>query len=160
MKQLTHSTTSNFNMSNFSKKIYSYFDIAKKASLESDHDRFNIGAIVVYNGKIISTGFSSNKSHPLQMRLNEFRLFSPSCTFIHNHSIHAEVMAITNASKILSENEFKNIKLFVYRTVKKTGLYGMCRPCKGCMELINRKKIKHIYYTTDVGYAYEQLIYN
>jgi len=33
----------------------------------------------------------------------------------------------------------------------------MARPCAGCMAAIRKFGIKNVYYTTDMGYAYERL---
>ena len=147
-------------MSWLSKKISRYFNIAKKVSQDSDHPIFNIGCIVLYKNKIVSSGYSSIKSHPLQKEYNSFRQFDPSVDFndyIHKHYLHAEVMAINNATRFIKDDEWPHVKLIIYRTTKDNDKQGMCRPCKACMEMINNKGIRNIYYTTPEGFNYEIL---
>lgn len=35
--------------------------------------------------------------------------------------------------------------------------FGLARPCPACMAMIKNLGIKKIYYTTDDGFAFEQL---
>lgn len=37
------------------------------------------------------------------------------------------------------------------------GVFKLARPCPSCMAAIRDIGIKHVYYTTDDGYAYEKI---
>lgn len=50
-----------------------FLDRAKRVSELSDYKRIHIGCVAVYGNKVISTGFNSNRTHPLQAKLNRFR---------------------------------------------------------------------------------------
>lgn len=70
--------------------------------------------------------------------------------------LHAEISCI-NQIKHLHIN-FSNVKLYIYRIRKEKDMpHGMSRPCPSCMAAIKDIGIRHIYYTTDLGYAYEQI---
>ena len=49
---------------------------------------------------------------------------------------------------------FFQSKLYIYRK-RNDKPYGMSRPCPSCMAAIKDLGIKHIYYTTNEGFAYE-----
>ena len=51
---------------------------------------------------------------------------------------------------------FSKVKLYVYRT-RCDQEYGIARPCPSCMAAIRDLGIRHIYYTTNNGYAYEEV---
>ena len=51
-----------------------YFKAAKAISELSDHNQYKIGAVVVMNHRIISSGHNSDtKTHPLQKKYNKYR---------------------------------------------------------------------------------------
>ena len=50
--------------------------------------------------------------------------------------------------------DFSKVKLYIYRK-RNDKPYGMSRPCPSCMAAIKDLGIKHIYYTTNEGFAYE-----
>lgn len=51
---------------------------------------------------------------------------------------------------------FSKVKLYIYRS-RKDQEYGLSRPCPSCMAAIKDLGIKHIYYTTNDGFAYEEM---
>lgn len=48
------------------KAINKYFKMAKAASELSDFPRINIGSVVVYKGKVVSVGWNTTKTSPVQ----------------------------------------------------------------------------------------------
>lgn len=135
-----------------SKRHKAYFDAACAMSQLSDFPRVKIGAIAVYKHRIISSGCNQTKTHPLQKRFNKHR-FSSDTT----HSQHAEINCL---SQLIGRKDidFKDVSLYIGRTLA-DGRLGDCRPCVGCMALIKELGIRHIYYTTEESYVYEELIY-
>lgn len=132
-----------------SKTERAYFRAAKAVSELSDH-RQPLGCVVVNKHKIVSSGFNSHlKCHRVQALIDSER-FGVECP----GRLHAEVATLLP----LMHNgvDLSNATLYVYRA-HKNGTLAMARPCEGCMRLIRELKIKRIRYTTDLGYAREDL---
>lgn len=132
----------------FTKREIQYFDTAKEFSKYSNHDKYSLGAVIVKDGKILSSGFNNKKSHPLQKKYNKFRGFKNDHL---NHFLHAEIHAL---SKVQDKN-LSGSQIFVYRNMK-DGNNGMSRPCKGCMQAIKDFGITDVYYSTENGLAFEK----
>lgn len=135
-----------------SKTCRAFFNVAKQISKLSDYSRTKtkIGCVVVYKHRIISTGYNSDKPHPLQAKYNS-RRFSVEAV----HKLHAETSALIPL--IHDKNiEWGKVKVFNYRELC-DGSIAMSRPCKSCMAMIKDLGIKDIYYSTADGYAYESL---
>lgn len=127
-----------------------FFRKAKKISKYSDYKNQHIGCVLVEKGKIISSGFNSTKTHPIQKIYNSERWIGDHTP----HAIHAETSAI---SYILHHDvNWKNVEVYTYREYK-NGKSAMARPCKSCMKLIKTLGIKKIHYTTSDGVASELL---
>lgn len=124
--------------------------MAEDVSECSDHYRFKIGALITKGRKILATGFNTlKKTHPLQAQYAE-SVNKPESIFIH-----AELAAIIEAR---SKNiDISGSSIYVFRR----GLGGdirMARPCKICMRALRDHGIKTIHYSTDFGFATEEII--
>lgn len=102
-----------------------------------------IAAGIVFKGRLISIGYNSKKTHPLQAKFgkNENAIF-----------VHAEIDAIRKAVNILSSDQLKKCTMIVVR-VKKDGSWGLARPCvhkngQGCQNAIYTFGIKEVVYST------------
>ena len=73
----------------FTKKDRAYFNIAKDVSALSDFPRIKIGCCAVYKHKVISTGFNTQRTSPLQKKYNKYRF-----TIDTNHTCHAEISCL------------------------------------------------------------------
>lgn len=128
-----------------------YFDIAKTVALSSDF-KIQVGAIAVHGGKVIASSASSNKTHPLQRMYNSYR------DFVHEglvfDKLHAEIGLISQIQR--TNINPKDISIYIYR-ICKSREHGLARPCEGCMQALLDIGIRNIYYSTDVGFAYEQI---
>ena len=134
-----------------SKSHRAYFEAAKAVSKLSDYKRVKMGAVAVYNHRIISSGCNSDKTDPLQKKLNIER-FSEDA----KHSVHAELKCL----KPLMEDksiDFSRVSLYVYREFK-NGDLALARPCKSCEKLIKSLGIKKIYYTGNGSYIAENFV--
>lgn len=133
-----------------SKTNLAYFKAAKAISELSDHYRYKVGAVVVMNHRIISSGHNSDsKTHPLQKKYNKYRFTDEG-----EHKQHAELSALLPLIK--ARVDLSNATIFTYREHKNNRI-AMSRPCKSCLQLIKDLGIKKICYTTEDGYAYEQI---
>lgn len=131
------------------RKQKSFFDAAKAVSELSDFNRVHIGCIVTEGNRIISSGFNSMRSHPIQKILDKERFDADT-----PHCLHAESMALIPLMNKKNIN-WKKCSIYVYRELK-NGQLGMCRPCASCEKLIRSMGIRRICYTTSSGYTEER----
>ena len=114
-------------------------DDPKERCIELAHQstfRTRHGAVVVYNGKIIGSGFNINLSHPMVWVYNEVK------------TLHAEMVAIM---RVKNKRLLKHSAIYVTR-INPNGEPVLSKPCCTCMELIrNTWKIKDIFYTDQDG---------
>lgn len=126
-----------------------YFAAAKAVSTLSDH-KHKIGATVVLKHRIVSSACNSDcKTHPLQKRYNKYRFVEDS-----PHKCHAELLALLPLIK--DGVDLSNASIFTYRQ-HRNGYLACARPCKSCMALIKDCGITRLFYTTEDGYAREDL---
>lgn len=130
-----------------------YFNAAQAVASTSTFRKHNIGCIVVWKHKIISSGTNSYKTNPLQKKYNQYRFKEDE----GNHYIHAEIDAILPLLDRKDIN-FSTVSLYIFRS-HKNGDNALARPCKSCMRLIKELGVKHLYYTNEKGYSHEQLLY-
>lgn len=144
--------------SNLTKKDYKFFEIARKVASQSTFKNFHLGAVIVYKGRVVSTGYNSNKTHPAQKKYNKYRHFNQSDKPIQN-SKHAEISALVGIPKCVENNiDFTQCKIYIYRISpgKRLG-QGLARPCSGCIKALKDVGISNIYYTTEDGFAHEKI---
>lgn len=136
-----------------------FFNAAKTASELSTYDRVKIGCVLTYKGKIFSTGFNCEKTHPIQKLYNSAR-FSEDTP----HKMHAETNALVPFLKhdIVNKIDWKHVEVYTYRGKYINGVLttGMARPCQSCMKLIKNLGIRKIHYTTDDGVCCENINQN
>ena len=105
-----------------------------------------IASSLVLKNTILSFGFNQRKTHPFQAKYGK-----------NNESIylHAEADAIKNALKCYSLEDLKNSVLYICRskTMNKSIVTGLAKPCEGCMRAIANFNIKRVVYSTDDGYT-------
>jgi deoxycytidylate deaminase len=132
------------------RKELSYFKMAQAVSELSDHPKYPIGSVIVMKHRIISSGTNSDtKTHPLQKQYNRYRFSEDS-----PHKCHAELSALL---PLIKDNiDLSSASIFVYREHKNHKL-ACARPCKSCMALIKDCGITKVFYTTEDGYAREDL---
>ena len=132
-----------------SKKDKSYFRAAQAVSELSDFKRVHVGAVVVYKHRIVSSSCNSQRTHPLQHKLNKERFNEETPA-----KLHAEVsclLPLINNKDI----KWKDCELYIYREYKSGGL-ATSRPCPSCLKLIKELGIKTVHYTTNGAYATEE----
>lgn len=115
-----------------------FFNLARKLSYKSDYHSHRLGAVIVRGGDIIGVGFNKRKTHPM------------SKTRFNN--IHAELSAVLNSGL----ETLHGCDIYIYRETK-LGQVALARPCAHCAEMLRQLSISNVYYTTDTGYAQEEL---
>lgn len=129
-----------------------YFKAARAMAKLSNFKQHHIGCIAVSGHKIISSGYNSCKTNPIQKRLNIHRFDVDT-----NHTIHAELsclLPLINRKDI----DFSNVSLYIYRE-HKSGELALAKPCASCEALIKSLGIRNIYYTGNKSYISEEIIY-
>lgn len=111
-------------------------------------DRYRLCATLI--GKNFAfAGFNSTKTHPLAKR---FQKNKDAIT------LHAEMDAIRQAIK---NHNLSNATMYVGRLKYDNAqhgnlIWGIAKPCKGCMDAIEAFNIKRVVYSTDEGF--EELV--
>ena len=127
------------------------FDLARAAAKLSTFPKVQIGAAIIDKfGDIVSVGLNKQKSHPRQMQYDVHR---PIDTQDIPHFLHAEMDALIKAKR----TDLVDASIYVYRENRANG-FAMCRPCKACSAALKDAGIKKIFYTTELGFAYEEFI--
>ena len=129
-----------------------YFQKARQAAEISDYKRTHVGCVAVYQGNIIGIACNTNKTHPMQKYYNRYR-YHPQTSYFYP-KLHAEINCISSIRHL--DINFSKVKLYIYR-IRKDQPFGLSRPCPSCMAAIKDLGIRHIYYTTNDGYAYEEV---
>lgn len=135
-------------------RIKGWFSVAAEVSKMSTYSGAHVGCIAVQSHRIVSSGYNTCKSDPLQKELNAVR-FTDDETSCCNHSSHAEVMCIKPLIQSKCESLSK-VSLYVSR-VRKDGSTALARPCKSCMKAIKDSGIRWVYYTGDSEYFKEDV---
>lgn len=142
---------------NFDRRM---FAAAKAEAEKSTFNRFHVGAVITYKGRIIGHGHNSEKTDPMQQRYNElYRDFNNADGAMIRHSVHAEISAIKDVSYPVGINvDWSKAKIYVYRICKGRPMgYGMSRPCPACMAALRDIGIRNVYFTTNDGLSYLRL---
>ncbi len=137
-------------------KYLKYLEKTAEAVPASAHNRqllrARLAACIVYKNEVVSVGVNQLKSHPFQAKFskNEDSIF-----------LHAETDAIKNALKCISVEEISKSTLYVCRvkycdTNKRKFIWGLSKPCAGCMRAIATFNIKKTVFTCD-GEEYKYL---
>ena len=134
----------------FSKQQLRFFEKAAQVADESQFDVFHVGCIAVLKNKIISASSNKLKTHPTQAIYDKYR-FGETPYLKNMHTMHAEIACINQIKQDIS---YRDLELYIVR-LKKSGGYGMARPCSSCMPFIMDKGIQKIYYSTNYGFASE-----
>lgn len=122
--------------------------VAADLAVTSTHPKAMIGAVLVSGRDIIAIGVNGRKSHPMQKYYNRFRFSDERAS----HLMHAELEAIVRGRTFLRGDN----AMYIFRQLR-TGTFGMCRPCAGCIRALKDFKIPRIFYTTYDGFASEVL---
>lgn len=104
--------------------------------------RYKMAAGIVYRRHLVSTGVNSYKTHPLML--------SPG---YHREQIfmHAEVDAIRNALRLISQDQLAKSAIYIVRVKRTADLsgwqFGMAKPCQGCCRMIASFGISSVWWS-------------
>jgi pyrimidine deaminase RibD-like protein len=89
-------------------------------------------ALITDKKRIVSYGFNSWTTHPLQAKF---------CMHPEAIHLHAEIAAIAAA-----KCDVEGMSMFVARVLR-SGEPALARPCKGCQDALLAFKFKNVYWT-------------
>lgn len=135
------------------KKDLAWFACAMSVSGLSTYKEHHVGCVAVRSHRIVSSGYNTCKSDPLQKQVNCLRFVDEEVTCC-NHSSHAEVRCLKPL--IRTGSDLRKLKIYVARQTR-DGYPAIARPCKSCMKVITNLGIRWIYYTGDNSYFREDL---
>lgn len=143
-------------MNNKDKKFMS---LAYEQAKKSKYNRFPMGCVIAYKGHVIGRGHNSNRTDPMQKHYNKKRKFNKTSGKPVVHSIHCEIAALKSIPYPIADSvDWSKVKVYIYRISKGHALHiGMARCCPACMQALRDKGIRKIYYTTNEGYAHEEI---
>ena len=118
---------------------------AKAASEFSDSPQHHLGAVLAYGNKVISVGWNTMKTNPLQKELNKARNFDNNDS-PNNGAVHAELACLLNVQYM--DINWSKAALYIYRE-HRNGHPALAKPCEACDKAIRDKGIKKVYWTTD-----------
>lgn len=126
-----------------------YFEAARSVAQLSDFPRIKIGAVATYKHRIVSSGFNSRKTDPLQKKYNVYRFEEET-----PHCVHAELICL---KPLIGRDDidFRHVDLYIHRS-NKDGAPLLARPCRSCEKLIRDLKIRKVFFSTYGGYASEE----
>lgn len=132
-----------------------YMAFTRRMAISNQYtlNRAKLAACLVIRNEIISVGFNSYKTHPLQKK------FAKNIEAIFKH---AEVDCIINALRHVEQEELAKATLYVYRVKKLTKdnnfwSDGYAEPCIGCKSAIEYFKIKKAVFSTEEDYKYKYI---
>ena len=136
----------------FSSKQMQFFEKAANVAATSEFFKHHIGCVAVLKNRIVSASPNKLKTHPIQAEYDKFR-YNCSSDLQNMHSLHAEIACLNMIKQDIS---FKDLELYIVR-LRKSGEYGLARPCPSCFQFILQKGIWRINYSTNYGFATEYL---
>ena len=126
--------------------------LTKLAETNDDYSA-QFAAAIVRGNRVISFGYNKLKTHPFQAKYgrNEESIF-----------LHAEIAAIKNALKVLDVEDLSKCDLYIVRVKRpkprsKKYVWGLSKPCEGCMRAIIEFGIRRVIYSTDTHNEWKTL---
>lgn len=106
--------------------------------------RYKMAAGIVYRRHLVATGVNSYKTHPL--------MASPGYNSDQIY-MHAEVDAIRNALRIISQDQLAKSSIYVVRVKQQHEggkyVFGLAKPCEGCARMIASFGIENVWWSQD-----------
>lgn len=129
-----------------------FFNMAKEIAKLSDFPQHHLGCVFTYKNRVISSGYNTRKSNPLQKKYNRYRFTTDSTP----HFCHSETNALLPVLK-MKDIDRSRIRVYLYRS-HADGSLALSKPCPSCRKMLLDAGIKHIYYTTETSYMEEFIL--
>jgi deoxycytidylate deaminase len=119
-----------------SKSRKRYFDLAKRAAMESTYGKLRHGAVIVKGGSIVSFGFNKDKHSSFGQRFRPYDL--------GRATQHAEISAVLGLSRSATQGS----DAYVVR-INNNCQWRMSKPCPMCEEALKFVGVRRVFYTVD-----------
>lgn len=140
----------------FSKQQMRFFDKAAEIASESRFDRYHLGCIAVLKNKIIAASPNKLKTHPVQKLYDDrYREFNCRSDPKNIHSLHAEIACLNTLR--YQDISYRDLELYIVR-IRRDGNFGLARPCVACSQFIHNLGIRKVFYSTNLGFSFEEWI--
>lgn len=90
-------------------------------------------------------GCNCEKSHTIQHRYDQKMNYHGTMS-----KLHAEIAALISSGRV----DLSGAEIYIYRE-NKHGKIASSKPCVSCTQALKDAGVRHVYYTTNGGYAYE-----
>lgn len=132
-----------------------FFEEAKKESQLSDYCGAHIGACAVYRDKfIIARAHNTFKTNPTQYYYNKYRADAKSNIMLTPPRSHAETELFRKIRYL--DIDFKDVVVYIYRELKKSGVRAISKPCNSCEKLLRDLGVKIVCYTGNDSFIEER----
>lgn len=136
----------------FTKNDLKNFEKAYNASLYSSYPVQHFGAVIMNKSKVLTVGWNTDTELWLQKKYNSRRGFD---TNKFRNPGHAEMHALHKLLNSYNIREIDRNDLSIYIWRGKDGGRQIARPCPACEAALKDFGIRHIYYTGDDSFVYE-----
>ena len=113
----------------------------------SDFRRAQVGCVAVIGNKVVATGFSQHRTHPLQQYYNRYRDFGGQTDVAAKQ--HAEISMLASFQHM--GIDFSKADVYIYRMCRSRE-FGMARPCESCEAALREAGVHRVFYSTDTGF--------
>ena len=114
----------------------------------SDFKRARVGCVAVIGNKIVATGFSQQRTHPMQDHYNQFRDFNGQKNV--DAKLHSEIAMLSSVQHI-DGIDWSKADVYIYRLCRSRP-HGISKPCEACAAALSDAGVRNVYYTTDEGF--------
>lgn len=132
-----------------SAKQAKFFTHARHMAEMSDFHRAPVGCVAVIGNKVVATGFSQQRTHPLQMRFNRYRDFN--CQTNIEAKMHAEISMLASYQHM--GIDWSKVDVYIYRLCRSRP-HGLSCPCESCMAALTEAGVHRIFFSTDTGFDF------
>lgn len=115
----------------------------------SDFHRAPVGCIAVIGNKVVATGFSQQRTHPMQQHYNRYRDFPYQQNI--EAKLHAEIAMLSSFRHF--DIPWSKADVYIYR-ICRSRPHGIAAPCESCAMALADAGIKRVFYTTDDGFEF------
>lgn len=121
-----------------------YFRYARHMAEMSDFKRAQVGCIAVIGNKVVATGFSQQRTHPMQDYYNRFRDFGGQKNICAK--LHSETSLLASSQHL--HIHWSKADVYIYR-ICRSRPHGLAKPCASCREMLHRAGVRNIFFSTD-----------
>ncbi len=131
----------------FTARHEKFFAHARHMAQMSDFRRARVGCVAVINGRVVATGFSQHRTHPMQQYYNRYRDFDGQANVAHK--LHGEAAMLFTHRHL--RIDWSKADVYVYRLCRSRA-HGLAKPCAACEMALRAAGVRKIFYTTDTGF--------